>query len=131
MPEHDDRSPYGPPEGAPPQIPTSLGEVRALVERLSAEDRARAAARGPVARGLYAACAVVAVLAAAALLYGALTFPDAPIRWTPAGYAGKTGTPHAAEHYELYRLWVKAAVTAFALALLTGFGGLLAERRGR
>jgi ABC-type Fe3+ transport system permease subunit len=129
MKEPNTRSPYAPP--APePEPPSSLDQVFARAAQAIERDRAESAKRGPLARALYAATAIVAVVAAAVLTYGAFTYYDAPIRETPNGFVSKHGTSYSREHYESYLLWTKGVWTAFAVTFVTAFAASLADKRG-
>jgi hypothetical protein len=112
-----------------------ISEARGLYEQMSGEagrlvelDRKAARRRGPVAEALLAACFIAVALAVVTLVYGFITFPDAPIRESANGYAGKHGAPHAREHYERFKLWEKAMLASFGLAFVTGFGAVAAEK---
>jgi hypothetical protein len=131
MREHDNRSPYAPPAAEPAEAPTTIGQIFANAAQAIERDRAEAAKRGPLARSLYAAAAIVAVVAAAIFVYGAVTFYDGPIRETPNGFVSKHGTSYSREHYELYLLWTKGVWTAFAATFLTAFAASVADKRGR
>lgn len=102
------------------------GEARRLAER----DREAARRRGPVTKALFAACFIAVALAVVTLVYGFITFPDAPIRESARGYVGKHGAPHTREHYERFKLWEKSLFVSFGLAFLTGFSAAAAEKLG-
>ena len=129
MKDHDNRRPYAPPEPAPPTPAGLFGDMRARVADAVEKERAEAATRGPLARALHTATLLAGLVAVAILFYGAYTFYDGPIRETPNGYAGKHGTPYPREHYELYQLWVKVVLGAFATVFATAFAATLASRR--
>jgi len=115
-----------------------ISETRELYQRMAGEvhrqaelDREAARSRGPVAKALFAACVIAVLLAAVTLVYGFITFPDAPIRESLNGYVGKYGAPHAREHYERFMLWEKLMLASFGLAFAMGFGAVAAEKFGR
>lgn len=114
-----------------------IGEARDLYEQMSGEarrlaelDREAARRRGPVTKALFAACFIAVALAVVMLVYGFITFPDAPIRESANGYVGKQGAPHTREHYERFKLWEKAMLASFGLAFVAGFGAVAAEKLG-
>jgi hypothetical protein len=115
-----------------------INETRALYDRLyslahrlAERDRQAARNRGPVAKALLAVCLLAGMLAAATLVYGFITFPDAPIREAGSSYVGKQGAPHTREDYEWFKLWEMLMVASFGLAFLTGFGAVVAEKLSR
>ena len=78
------------------------------------------------------ALAIAAVLAAAGTgIYGVYKFPDAPIRETAAGYAGKGGTPRTREDFESFQRWKRVMFIAFPSAFTLGFAYALLDSRRR
>jgi hypothetical protein len=115
-----------------------LREARALYNqmvsqaKLSAQrDHEAARRRSPIVKALLAACFFAGVLAAITLIYGLITFPDAPIRESTSGYVGKQGAPHTREDFDQYKLWEKLVAGSFGLTLLTGFGAVASEKMSR
>ena len=100
------------------------GEARRLAQR----DQQSARRSGPVTKALLLACFVTGLIAAATLVYGLVTFPDAPIRQTASGYVGKQGAPHTRDGYEEFKLLEKLVVGSFGLAFLTGFGAVVSRK---
>lgn len=113
------------------QTRTLYNQLSGEARRLAQHDMRAARRRGPVSKALLVACLVVVLLAAATLVYGFISFPDGPIRRTMMGYAGKHGQPRTRQDYEQYKVWEKLVFASFGLALLTGFGAVVAERKGR
>lgn len=114
-----------------------IGETREFYEQMSGEvrrlaelDRKAAQHRGPATKALFAACFIAVALAVVTLVYGFITFPDAPIRESANGYVGKHGAPHTREHYERFMLWEKSLLASFGLAFVTGFSAVAAEKLG-
>ena len=79
-------------------------------------------------RALLVACLAAGLIAAAALAYGFIAFPDAPTRPTASGYVGKLGKPHAGEEYERFKLWEKVVAASFGLTLLVAIGAVVAGK---
>lgn len=80
---------------------------------------------------LLVVCFITGVFAAITFVYGFIKFPDAPIRETIKGYAGKTGVPHTREDYEQFLLWEKVMFISFGLTFLLGFGAVATEKISR
>src|SRR5688500_8342286 len=97
-------------------------------QRMDAEQRAKAPPRGPVGKVLGGAAVIAGVIAAGTLLYGFYSFPDAPIRQTPSGYAGKAGTPRTREDFEAFKVWEKGVIAAFVITFATAFASVAADR---
>ncbi|MGB7925680.1 MAG: hypothetical protein WCF57_20745 [Pyrinomonadaceae bacterium] len=90
-----------------------------------------AGSRGPLARLLLALTVAACLLAAATALYGIYNFPDAPLRQTAGGYAGKGGTPRTQDDYEAFIRWEKAMLTVFPTAFVIGFAFVITDSRQR
>ena len=90
----------------------------------------RGAARGlgPLARALRALTVAACLVVAAALVYGVYYFPDAPIRQTAGGYAGKHGAPRSREDFEAFVRWERTMFIAFPVAFVSGFAFAWADR---
>jgi hypothetical protein len=86
---------------------------------------------GPIARVLLALTIAACLLAVATGVYGIYNFPDAPIRQTGNGYAGKHGKPRTAEEFEKFVLWQKVMFVVFPAAFIFGFGFAIADSRRR
>ena len=72
------------------------------------------------------------VLAVVILAYGVYRWPDAPIRQTANGYAGKTGVAHTGEEYELFKDWEKSLLVVVPLAFIVNIGAaIIWKRRGK
>jgi hypothetical protein len=117
-----------------------MGEVRELfrrgmklAKRQSASERAAARERGPLARVLLALTLAACLSAVGAGVYGAYKFPDAPIRQSGEGYAGKYGKPHTREEFEAFVTWKSVMFVAFPSAFVLAFAFALADGglRGR
>lgn len=81
-----------------------------------------------ITKMLLVVCFITGVFAAITFIYGFVKFPDAPIRETITGYAGKTGVPHTREDYEQFLLWEKVTFISFGLTFLLGFGVVATEK---
>jgi len=121
-----------------PQDEGIINQARDLYGQLSAEarrkveaDRQAARRRGPLTRALWAVCVIAALLFAGVLIYGFISFPDAPIRETVGGYAGKHGAPYTREGYERFKLWEKLIIASFGLSVLSGIGAYISEEMSR
>lgn len=130
------QSPYAPPnlsEADPPVRQEGVWElVKTLTDdavRRSTGETAPARPRGLVARILLSLTIVAGLLAAATLVYGIVTFPDAPIRATGNGFAGKHGTPRTREDFEAFATWESAVLTFFIATVVCGMGFAVAEER--
>lgn len=118
--------------------PTNKGlidETRDLYKQLSERSKTPAdrelketRRRSPAIKALFVACLVAAFLAGGTLAYGALSFPDGPIRAIASGYVGKHGAAHTRDEYEEYKLWEKVVMASFGLALVLGFGAVAIEK---
>ncbi len=109
---------------APEQGRDALSEAQALYTQMARQaglERKRARHRGPLTRLLLLLTITASVLASATLIYGAYNFPDAPIRQTGNGYAGKGGTTRTEEDFEKFRLWEKAMFIFFPATFVFGF----------
>jgi hypothetical protein len=84
-----------------------------------------------VTKVLLGVCLVAGLLAAATLVYGVITFPDAPIRQTASGYVGKLGDTHTSEEYEQFKFWEKVVMASFGVAVLTGLGAVVSGKLSR
>ena len=69
------------------------------------------------------------VLAVVILAYGIYKWPDAPIRQTASGYAGKTGVAHAREEYESFKDWEKSLLVVVPLAFVVNIGAAVIWKR--
>ena len=69
------------------------------------------------------------VIAVVIMAFGAFKWPDAPIRQTPGGFVGKTGTAHTREDYQLFKLWEKALFVSFPLAFAVNAIAVVANRK--
>lgn len=138
MKKSDLRSSGLPAAQAPPHAPGVFDEAQALFERMAGEakrrselEREEARSRGPVARLLLALTMAACLLATATGIYGIYNFPDAPIRKTAGGYAGKGGKPHTQEDYEAFILWEKAMFIVFPSGFTLGFAFAITEAARR
>jgi hypothetical protein len=136
--EPDRQTPYAPPEMPAHEPRGMLDEARNLIETMKDEAERRseleaeaARTRGPVARVLLALTVVAAVVAVATLAYGVFAFPDAPIRATGGGYAGKGGTPRTREDFEAFMAWKTAALAVVPTLFALGFAFAVADARRR
>jgi hypothetical protein len=112
----------------------SPGEARDLFERMAGEavrqsevERKEAKSRRPVTRILLALTIAASLLAAATMFYGIYYFPDAPIRQTSGGYAGKGGGRRTQGDFEAFLRWQKATLVVFPLVFGFGFAFGLTE----
>jgi hypothetical protein len=71
------------------------------------------------------------VLAVVILAYGVYKWPDAPIRQTASGYAGKTGVAHTSEDYELFKDWEKSLLVIVPVAFIVNIGAAVIWKRRR
>ncbi len=72
------------------------------------------------------------VLAVMVLAYGVYKWPDAPIRQTASGHAGKTGVAHTREEYELFKDWEKSLLVVVPVAFIVNIGAaVIWKRRGK
>ena len=115
------------PAQTPPEKQGTLEEARDLFERMADEavrrsqvERKEAKSRGPVVRLLLALTIAASLLAAATLFYGMYYFPDAPIRQTAGGYAGKGGRARTQEEFEAFLRWEKALLVVFPSVFVFG-----------
>jgi hypothetical protein len=99
-------------------------EARRSVER----DQEMIRQSRPLTKILLGVCVFASLIAAATMVYGMITFPDAPIRQTASGYIGKAGQPHTGDEYEQFKLWEKVMITSFGLTFLSGAGALLSGK---
>ena len=74
---------------------------------------------------------VMCLLAGATGLYGVYKLPDAPLRKTESGYAGKGGKPHTQEEFEAFILWQQVMFIVFPSAFVLGFAYWMMEARQR
>lgn len=110
-PRHRPPSPYATPEPAAPSEPPGVfDEVRGIYDDALArareeldEDRRNPKPLWVNLLGLTGFA--LAAVAVGLLFYGVYMWPDAPIRWTPNGYMGKTKVPHSQESYDAYLQW--------------------------
>ena len=84
-------------------------------------------ARGPFARLLLGLTLAACLLTAATMCYGIYNFPDAPLRQTAGGYAGKHGGARTREDYERFVAWEKAMLVAFPAVFVLAFAFALAD----
>ena len=139
MKESGRRSSHLPSTQAPQRGQSALlDEAQALFERMAGEAKRRAEleqeearSRSPVARLLLVLTIAACLLAAATGIYGAYNFPDAPIRKTAGGYAGKVGKPHTQEDYEAFIVWEKTMFIVFPTAFALGFAFGITEAMRR
>ena len=138
MTDRRKKSPYAPPTSAEPEPRGLVDQTRSLYEQLAGEavrraerERAEARERGPVAKALIVACVAAALLAAGTMVYGIVQFPDAPIRQTAGGFAGKQGRARTRQDFERFVLWEKMLIGSFAAAFATGFAAAAADKLGR
>lgn len=101
-----------------------VGEVQRQAQR----DRQAARRRPTAAKALFAACFVAGAFAVVTLVYGVITFPEAPIRQTASGYVSKRGRPLTREDYEQFKLWEKLVLVSFGAAFVTGFSAVAVEK---
>jgi len=87
--------------------------------------------RGPIERVLLVLTIAACLSAVATGVYGIYNFPDAPIRQTADGYAGKHGRPRTPEEFEKFVLWQKAMFIVFPAAFVFGFGFAIADAHRR
>ena len=72
------------------------------------------------------------VLAVVILAFGVYRWPDAPIRQSAGGYAGKTGVAHTGEEYELFKDWERSLLVIVPLAFIVNIGAaIMSKRRGK
>lgn len=74
---------------------------------------------------------LIIIIAALILAFGAVKWPDAPIRQTPNGFVGKTGLTHTREDYELFKLWEKSLLISFPLAFIVNIAAAVVAKRKR
>jgi hypothetical protein len=134
----DHQSPHSPASQAPQERQGAFNEARQLFERMKGEalrhselEREEARSRGPLARILLVLTIAACLLAGATMVYGIYNFPDAPIRQTEGGYAGKGGKPRTQEDFEAFVRWEKAMFIVFPSALLLGFAFGITDARQR
>jgi hypothetical protein len=115
-----------------------INQARGLYDQMSAEarrkverDRHEARRRGPLIRALWAVCVIAALLFAGVLIYGFTSFPDAPVRQTASGYAGKHGAPYTQAGYERFKLWEAFLIISFGLSVLAGVGAYISSEMSR
>ena len=101
------------------------------MKRHPGSEREAARGRGPLARALRALTAAACLAAVVVGVYGVYKFPDAPIRQTAGGYAGKRGKPRTREDFEAFVLWERAMFVTFPVAFVSGFAFALADGAGR
>ncbi len=100
-------------------------------KRHSESEREAARSRGPLARVLLALTIVACLSAVGAGVYGVYKFPDAPLRQTAGGYAGKHGEPRTREDFEAFVSWERVMFVVFPAAFVLGFAFAWADRAGR
>lgn len=134
----DREGPNEPPNQRSGETHKQIDEAKNLLETMMAEATRRskresdaARSRGPAARVLLALTIVAAVLAAATLVYGIFTFPDAPIRETASGYTGKGGTARTQGDFERFVAWKTAMLTIVPSAFVLAFAFAVADARQR
>ena len=72
------------------------------------------------------------VLTVVILAFGVYAWPDAPIRQTASGYAGKTGIAHTSDEYESFKNWEKTLLVVVPLAFIVNIGAaIISKRRGK
>jgi hypothetical protein len=128
MSEPEHRSPYSPRDQAAGEGHGLLNETQELFVRLTEEvaqrsrlEREDDRTRGPVARVFLVLTIAAVLLAAATMVYGIYHFPDAPIRKTAHGYAGKGRKPRTQEEFAAFIAWEKALLVVFPSAFVLGF----------
>ena len=138
MKKTDHHSPHSQTGQAPQEKQGAFNEARQLFKRMKGEaerrselEREEARSRGPLAKILLVLTIVACLLAGATMLYGVYNFPDAPIRQTEGGYAGKRGKPHTKEDYEAFLRWKKTLFIVFPSALLLGLAFGITDARQR
>ncbi len=82
--------------------------------------------RSPLVRIMLLLTIAACLAAAATGFYGVYNFPDAPIRQSENGYAGKTGSPRTQKEFEGFIAWEKAMFIAFPAAFVFGFAYAIA-----
>jgi hypothetical protein len=134
----DHQRPHSPTGQAPQERQGAFNEARQRFERMKGEaerhstlEREEARSRGPFTRILLVLTIAACLLAGATMVYGVYNFPDAPIRQTGGGYAGKGGKPHTKEDYEAFVRWEKAMFIVFPSAFLLGFVFGITDARQR
>lgn len=138
MKKTDHHSPDTPTGQAPQERQGAFNEARRLFRRMSVEaerrselEREKVRSRGPLARILLILTITACLLAGATMIYGVYNFPDAPIRQTKDGYAGKRGKPRTQEDFEAFLRWEKTMFIVFPSAFLLGFAFGITDARQR
>src|SRR5690349_13590835 len=115
-----------------------IKQARDTYDQMSSEARRRVEAdrpvarrKGPLTRALWAGCVIAALLFAGVLIYGFISFPDAPVRQTASGYAGKYGAPYTQAGYERFKLWEALIIASFGLSVLAGIGAYISNEISR
>ena len=114
------------PEPSPKDTEQStLDEARVLFDRMAGEavrqseaEQQRAKSRSPLLRALLVLTLAAAFVVAVTMFYGAYYFPDAPIRATAQGYAGKGGTVRTQQDFESFVSWKRTLLVAFVMVLV-------------
>jgi hypothetical protein len=123
-----------------PERIKSFDEARALYRRYvnyAVEDINRPHPAGENAKPVWLRIVnligiLAVVLAVVILAFGVYAWPDAPIRQTASGYAGKTGVAHTGEEYELFKYWEKCLLVVVPLAFIVNIGAaIISKRRGK
>jgi hypothetical protein len=134
----DRHRPGSPPTRVPRSRPDPLDEVRALCEKMAGDvtrrskaERQVARSRGPVARVLLVLTIAAGLLAAATMFYGVYNFPDAPIRQTAGGYAGKGGRARTQADFEAFVGWEKTMIVVFPAVFGLGFALVIIDAMQR
>ncbi len=136
MKKLDRRSSHHAETQKPPHRRRMMSEVRALFEQMTDEAKRRTKrqpqeAQNALARLLLALTLTAGLLAAATMLYGIYNFPDAPLKQTPSGYAGKHGTLRTQGDFEAFVRWEKAMFIVFPSVFVLGFAYAIADARQR
>jgi hypothetical protein len=142
MKEKERQSSTPPSKPDPHQSQGPLDEAGALFQQMMSEatrrsnlERGRVQSRGAVVRLLLVLTIMTCLLAAATGIYGVYNFPDAPIRQTESGYAGKGGKAHTKEEFERFILWKQVMFIAFpvsfAFGLAFGVTDMMQRRKHR
>lgn len=130
--DDDDATPQTPRAGEEPEGVGALTRRLISDARQSVEaDRREAAPRGRLTRALLALTLLAVAAAIATAAYGVYNFPDAPIRPSGGGYAGKTGRPHTRSDYERYLNWSVVMWTTFPAAFVAGAAFAYSDARDR
>ncbi|HEU4596001.1 MAG TPA: hypothetical protein VFS10_12740 [Pyrinomonadaceae bacterium] len=134
MNEIERQSPRSASEEVPEQSRGAVEEARELLrrgveeaKRQSAVEGEAARGRGPVSRALLWLTLAACLVAGATLVYGIYYFPDAPLRQTAGGYAGKQGNPRTREDFEAFVRWERTLFIAFPTAFVLAGAHALAN----